>query len=56
MGNENLAIYVVVVLCLGAVLLMLRDRIPARLKRSLALTAVILIALAFVFIIYSFLA
>ncbi|MEK5236397.1 hypothetical protein NST99_11975 [Paenibacillus sp. FSL L8-0470] len=56
MDNENLVIYVVVVLCLGAVLIMGKDKMPPRMKRGMALTAVILIALAFVFIIYSFLA
>ncbi|AIQ17445.1 signal transduction histidine kinase [Paenibacillus sp. FSL H7-0357] len=56
MDNENLVIYVVVVLCLGAVLIMGKDKMPPRMKRGMALTAVILIALAFVFIIYSLLA
>jgi uncharacterized membrane protein len=56
MDNENLVIYVVVVLCLGAVLIMGRDKMPPRMKRGMALTAVILIAFAFVFIIYSLLA
>lgn len=56
MDNENLVIYVVVVLCLRAVLIMGKDKMPPRMKRGMALTAVILIALAFVFIIYSFLA
>ncbi|MEK4064124.1 MULTISPECIES: hypothetical protein [unclassified Paenibacillus] len=56
MDNENLVIYVIVVLCLGAVLIMGKDKMPPRMKRGMALTAVILIALAFVFIIYSLLA
>ncbi|MBW4083193.1 hypothetical protein [Paenibacillus sp. S150] len=56
MDNENLVIFIIVVLCLGAVLVMGRDKVPPRLKRGLALTAVVLIALAFVFIIYSLLA
>lgn len=56
MDNENLVIFIVVVLCLGAVLIMGKDKVPPRLKRGMALTAVIMIALAFVFIIYSFLA
>lgn len=54
MDNESLVIYVIVVLCLGAVLIMSKDNAP-RLKRGMALTAVIMIALAFVFIIYSLL-
>ncbi|WP_410511825.1 hypothetical protein PaeBR_17435 [Paenibacillus sp. BR2-3] len=56
MDTENLTIYVIVVLCLGAVLIMGKDKVPPRLKRGMALTAVILIMLAFVFIIYSLLA
>ncbi|KUP22013.1 signal transduction histidine kinase [Paenibacillus sp. DMB5] len=56
MDNESLVIYIVVVLCLGAVLIMSKDKLPPRLKRGMALTAVILIALAFIFIIYSLLA
>ncbi|ETT72846.1 hypothetical protein C173_12402 [Paenibacillus sp. FSL R7-277] len=55
MDNESLVIYVIVVLCLGAVLIMSKDKMPSRLKRGMALTAVIMIALAFVFIIYSLL-
>ncbi|WP_342565507.1 hypothetical protein NST84_10425 [Paenibacillus sp. FSL R7-0345] len=56
MNNESLVIYIVVVLCLGAVLIMSKDKLHPRLKRGMALTAVILIALAFIFIIYSLLA
>lgn len=56
MNNENLVIYVIVVLCLGAVLIMGKEKMPPRLKRGMALTAVILIAFAFIFIIYSLLA
>ena len=56
MNNESLVIYIVVVLCLGAFLFLSMDKLPPRLKRGMALTAVILIALAFIFIIYSLLA
>lgn len=56
MDNGNLVIYVIAVLCLGAVLIMSKDKLPPRFKRGMALTAVIMIALAFVFIIYSLLA
>ncbi|WP_187355413.1 hypothetical protein ['Paenibacillus yunnanensis' Narsing Rao et al. 2020] len=55
MGNENVAIYAVVVLCLGAVLVMSKDKLPPRFRRGMALTAVIMIALSFVFIISSLL-
>ncbi|WP_195724263.1 hypothetical protein [Paenibacillus monticola] len=56
MDSENLTIYIISVLCLGAVLIMARDRVPQQLKRGMALTAVIMILLAFVLIIYTFLA
>ncbi|MGN7760669.1 hypothetical protein [Paenibacillus sp. sgz5001063] len=56
MDNENLVIFIIVVLCLGAVLVMGKEKVPPRLKRGMALTAVILIAMAFIFIIYSLLA
>jgi len=56
MDTENLTIYVIVVLCLGAVLVMGKDKMPPKFKRGMALTAVIMIMLAFVFIIYSLLA
>jgi uncharacterized membrane protein len=56
MDRENLTIYVISVLCLGAVLIMAKDRVPQKLKRGMALTAVMMILLAFVFIIYSLLA
>ncbi|WNS46171.1 hypothetical protein [Paenibacillus sp. MMS20-IR301] len=55
MNNESLVIYVIVVLCLGAVLVMSKDKMPPRMKRGMALAAVILIAFAFIFIIYSLL-
>ena len=56
MNTESLMIYIIAVLCLGAVLVMSRERIPQRLKRGMALTAAIMIFMAFVFIIYSMLA
>ncbi|BCG58696.1 MULTISPECIES: hypothetical protein [Paenibacillus] len=51
MNNESLAIYVVAVLCLGAVLIMGKDRLAPKMRRSMALITVIMIALAFVFVI-----
>lgn len=50
-NNESLAIYVVAVLCLGAVLIMGKDRLAPKMRRSMALITVIMIALAFVFVI-----
>lgn len=56
MITDNIALYVVLVLCLGAVLIMTKDRVPPQLKRGMALTAAIMIFSAFVFVIYSLLA
>lgn len=56
MDTGNLTIYVVLVLCLGAVLIMTKDRVPPKLKRGMALTAIIMILFAFIFVIYSLLA
>jgi uncharacterized membrane protein len=56
MNTENVTIYVVLVLCLGAVLIMTKDRVPPKFKRGMALTAVIMILFAFIFVIYSLLA
>lgn len=47
MNNENLTIYVVLVLCLGAVLIMTKDRVPPKLKRGMAMAAVVMILFAF---------
>lgn len=56
MNNENLTIYVVLVLCLGAVLIMTKDRVPPKLKRGMAMVMVVMILFAFIFVIYSLLA
>ncbi|MBY9082494.1 hypothetical protein KIH86_11540 [Paenibacillus sp. HN-1] len=56
MNNESLVIYIVAVLCLGAVLILTKDRLDPKWRRVLALISVILIALAFVFVIVAFLA
>lgn len=56
MNTDNLTIYIVLVLCLGAVLIMTKDRVPPQFKRGMALSAVILIMFAFIFVIYSLLA
>lgn len=56
MSGESLAIYIVAVLCLGAVLILTKDRLDPKWRRVLALISVILIALAFVFVIVAFLA
>lgn len=56
MDNSNLLIFVICAFALGVVLIMNKDNIHPRLKRGLALTTAIMIAVAFGLIIYSFLA
>lgn len=51
----ELAVFTIVAFVLGGVLIMNRERIPERLLRPLAVTAVFLIAAAFVMVIARFL-
>ncbi|MNE80613.1 hypothetical protein D3C80_1772000 [compost metagenome] len=54
MDTSNLFIFIVSAFALGVVIIMARERIPAKLKRGLALTATIMVAVAFCLMIYSF--
>lgn len=56
MNSESLVIYIIAVLCLGAVLVMNKDRLDPKWRRRMALITVIMIALAFVFVIVALLA
>ncbi|MBA9086315.1 mannose/fructose/N-acetylgalactosamine-specific phosphotransferase system component IIC [Fontibacillus solani] len=55
MDTSNLLIFIISAFALGVVIIMTRDRIPAKMRRGLAITATIMVALAFCLIIYSFL-
>ncbi|MNP51474.1 hypothetical protein D3C76_1457940 [compost metagenome] len=55
MDTSNLLIFIISAFALGVVIIMTRDRIPTKMRRGLALTATIMVALAFCLIIYSFL-
>ncbi|MFP4979138.1 hypothetical protein ACE6ED_27305 [Paenibacillus sp. CN-4] len=55
MLNDSLTVYIIVVLCLGAVLIMSREKVPPKLKRGMALLAVVLILLAFIMVVYTLL-
>lgn len=52
--SSNLLIFIISAFALGVVLIMSRDRIPAKLRRGMALTATIMVAVAFCLILYSF--
>lgn len=55
MDTTAAVIFIIAAFSLGAVLIMKRDTIPAQMRRGLALIAIVLIALAFFLIVYSFL-
>ncbi|MEC0239120.1 hypothetical protein P4H66_04450 [Paenibacillus dokdonensis] len=50
--NSNL-IFIISAFCLGAVLIMMRNSVPQKLKRGLASIAVVMILFAFFLILYS---
>ncbi|CAM4358942.1 hypothetical protein U9M73_03060 [Paenibacillus phoenicis] len=56
MDTSNLLIFIICAFALGVVVILNKDRLEPRLRRSLALASVVLIALAFGLMIYSFLA
>jgi len=53
MDNSNLFIFMVCAFALGVVLILSRNNVPPRLRRGFALTAVIMVAVAFILMIYS---
>lgn len=53
MDNSNLFIFMVCAFALGVVLIWSRNNVPPRLRRGFALTAVIMVAVAFILMIYS---
>lgn len=52
--SSNLFIFMISAFALGVVLIMSKDRIPTKLRRGMALTATIMVAVAFCLMIYSF--
>lgn len=52
MDTSSSIIFIILAFTLGAVLLMMRDSIPARLKKWMALAAVVMIGFAFFLIVY----
>ena len=55
MDTSNLMIFIICAFALGIVVILNKDRLEPRLRRGLALASVVLIALAFGLMIYSFL-
>lgn len=53
MDNSNLFIFMICAFALGVVLILSRNNVPPRLRRGFALTAVIMVAVAFILMIYS---
>ena len=55
MDTTALVIFIIAAFSFGAVLIMKRDTIAPPMRRFLALTAVVLIAAAFIMLVYAFL-
>lgn len=53
MDNSNLFIFMICAFALGVVLILSRNNVPPRLRRGFALTAVIMVVVAFILMIYS---
>ncbi|GIP21213.1 hypothetical protein [Paenibacillus sp. J22TS3] len=56
MDYSRIALFIVLAIALGLILIMNRDNIPPKLKRPMAISALVMIIVAFVLVIYSFLA
>ncbi|MCJ8010358.1 hypothetical protein MUG84_01200 [Paenibacillus sp. KQZ6P-2] len=54
MESNSTLIFIISSFCLGAVLIMMRNSVPEKLKRGMASIAVVMILFAFFLILYSF--
>lgn len=54
MNSSNILIFIVSSFALGGVVVMSKDNIPPKLKRSLAIATIFFVAVAFCLIVYSF--
>jgi len=52
--SSNILIFVISAFCLGAIMVMSKDKIPPRLKRGMAIVSIAMILFAFFLILYSF--
>ncbi len=55
MDSSDTLIFIIVAFALGAVLVMGKNSVPPSLRRWMALTAIVMILIAFILIIFSFL-
>mgnify|MGYP000865017456 CR=1 FL=1 len=55
MDTTALVIFIIVAFSFGAILIMKRDSIDPRVRRYLALTALVMVVSAFVMLVYAFL-
>jgi len=54
MNTEASLIFIVSSFCLAAVLIMMRDRIPEKLRRPMAVLTIFLVLFAFFIVVYAF--
>lgn len=54
MDYTNVVIFIILAFSLGLIMIMNKDRIPARLRRGMAITSIVMVLFAFFLIIYSF--
>jgi len=55
MDSSSYLIFIICAFCLGLVLILSKNSVPPKLKRGLAITAIVMIVTAFILIVYSFL-
>lgn len=53
MEYSSTLIYIISAFCLGAVLILMKNSVPPRLKRGMAGTAAVMILIAFILIVYN---
>ncbi|WP_019638803.1 hypothetical protein [Paenibacillus fonticola] len=56
MESSNLIIFIISAFALGIVLILTKNQVPPKIRRWLAIFASLMIAFAFILVIYSFLA
>lgn len=56
MDYSRVALFIVLAFVLGFILILNKNNIPPKLKRPMAITALVMIVMAFVLVIYSYLA
>lgn len=54
MADSSTLIYIISAFALGVILILMRERIPANLRRGMAIVSILLILFAFFLIVYIF--